>query len=136
MLTETVTMHDGAEYTLKTRLSWFDTQTIQDTGAVLIFELDGKTFQNVQDLERVMGAREDAGEVDGVLRCEMKTQTAQQNLVRLKARLVNMSPRQIMQIPNPHAAQLLARIAELEAEEQQELNDLLPGNPTTPRLSL
>jgi hypothetical protein len=127
MLTEIFTTIDGTHYELKRRLGWFESQTIDDTGTTLVFEMDGETIGNIEDLQR----RLDRTDAQGTLKCEVRIDTAKKNLARLRARVVGLNPRQLMGISRAHVIQLLRRIEELESDENEELSSLSAGNPTT-----
>jgi len=128
---ETYTCADGVSYELKTRLDWLTQQRLDDMGGSIVFEFDGKAIRGMDQMQAFLTSEGDAGNFDGLIRMEVKTQSADQNLARLNARLIGLNPRQVMGLPRAHVTQLLARIAQLEAEEAAELRALTPTNPTT-----
>lgn len=127
---ETFTCSDGTAYELKTRLSWVDQARIDDMSSI-VFEFDGQAIRGMEQMQAFLTSEAQAGDFDGFIRMEIKTHAAEQAIARLNARLVGMNARQILGLPRAHVVQLLARIAELEAEEAAELAALTPGNPTT-----
>jgi hypothetical protein len=131
MFTETFTCADGVTYELKARLAWLEQARIDDMGGSIVFEFDGKAIKSMEQMQAFLTSRDDAESFSGFIRMEIKTQTADQNLARLNARLVGMNARQVLGLPRAHAMQILARVAQLEAEEATELTELTPGNPTT-----
>ena len=127
---ETFTCQDGETYEIKTRLSWFEAQKVDQAGETLLFELDGDTFKSLADAREALEGRESEGG-QGVLKCELRMDHAQKNFERLKARLVGLNPRQVLGIPATHAAQILRRIEIIEEEEKAAIREILAGNPTT-----
>lgn len=113
---------DDVVYVLRDRLDWLEQQRINDAGYQ--FVLNGRALVNLSEIG-------DLSEVDELT---VIPRTAEQNFQRLCARLApHLKPVDIKRLPVRHVAILLARIAELEAREAAELNELEPGNPTTPR---
>lgn len=102
-------------YTLRARLPWLETQRIEDQA--FRFFVDGKALSGGEDI----------GELEEL---EMRPNTAQHNLARLHARLLDVKRRDILSLPPAHVALLIERIAELEAEESAEIEALKDGNPT------
>lgn len=102
-------------YTLKARLPWQEMQRIEDQA--FRFFVDGKA----------LSAGEDIGELEEL---EMRPNTAQHNMARLRARLLDVKRRDIPKLPPPHVALLIERIAELETDEQAEIEALKDENPT------
>lgn len=60
---------------------------------------------------------------------EIVMNTAEHNLARLRARLVGVNRNALKTLPPAHVAQLLARIEQLEQEQEEERDALSPGNP-------
>lgn len=132
---ETFVCTDGTAYDLKTRLSWFDAQRVDQAGESILLEMDGKMFTSIDDARRVIEDTQGAGDSPGVLKFELRLDHAQKNLERLRARIIGLNARQILGISAQHAAQLLHRIEEIEAEEKAAIAEILTsGNPTTMRL--
>jgi hypothetical protein len=121
---------EEAEYRLKTRLSWYESQRAEQTGQTIIFYLNEETIGDLSTLGEALRQRGATAE-PGELRCEMRMDNAAKNMERLKVRLLGMTHKALLNIPAPHAAVLLRRISELEAEEQGEIAALVAGNPTT-----
>lgn len=113
---------DDVIYRLRDRLDWLEQQRINDMGYQFI--LNGRALANLDEIRDVS----DLDEVTVIAR------TADQNFARLCARLApHLKPPEIKHLPARHVAVLLARIAQLEAEEEAELATLEQGDPTTPR---
>lgn len=102
-------------YTLKTRLPWQEMQRIEDQA--FRFFVDGQA----------LSAGEDIGDLDEL---EMRPNTAQHNMARLRARLVDVKRRDIPGLPSAHVGVLIDHIIELEKEENAEVEALKDGNPT------
>ncbi len=102
-------------YTLKERLPWREAQRVEDQA--FRFFVDGKT----------LSAGDDIGELEEL---EMRPNTAQHNLARLKARLVDMRRQEISGLPSAHVAILIERIVQLETDESAEIEALKDENPT------
>lgn len=115
-MSNTVTLEiQDVTYTLKTHLSWMEQQRIEDK--MFRFFVDGKALTGDEDI----------GELEEL---EMRPNTAQHNLGRLHARLLNTKRRDMLNLPPAHVALLIERIAKLEAEEKAEIEALKNGNPT------
>jgi hypothetical protein len=127
---ETFTCADGAPYEIKTRLNWLEQQRIDDLGGNVVFEFDGKAIKSLDQMQAFLASDDTGAGFEGLVRMELKTHGAEQNLARLNARLVGLNPRQVQGLPRAHVYQILGRIAQLEAEEAAELTALTPGNPT------
>ena len=105
----------NVEYQLRKRLPWMEQQRI-DALAFRMF-VDGKAFSetdNIAELEEL----------------EIRMDPANHNLARLRARLVNVKRRDVLDLPPAHVAVLIERIEALETEEKAEIEALTAGNPT------
>lgn len=131
--TEDFICADGTAYEIKTRLDWFESQRIDQTGESILLEMDGETFGGIDDARRAIEEKQVSGDTPGVLRFELRIDHAQKNLARLKARLVGLNARQILGISAANAAQLLRRIEEIEEDEKAQVREILDANPTTTR---
>lgn len=107
--TETVTMQDGTQYTIKTRLGWGEQQRCDASGFKLV--VDGRSVGNLSELKGV----------DDLKELEIRMTPDLQNTMRLQCRLVNVTPRQVPGLPTAHVKKLISRIEVLEAEEKAEL---------------
>lgn len=106
-------------YTLKTRLGWYEMQTIEQAQFRLF--ADGKAVTEADDLAQIP-------------LIEIKLDTADANLKRLCAWLVGeggrtYKPIDALKINPGHVPVLLARIAELEAEQAAEVKALADDHP-------
>lgn len=108
--TEDVTI-EGEVYTIRTRLGWLELRRIEDSGIRLF--VDGSEISKAANL-------------DALENIEMRLDRARQDLMRLESRLVNWRRKQIEAIPPAHVDVLLARIDELEREQQAEIEALNP----------
>ncbi len=104
-----------ATYTLKERLSWQESQRIEDQA--FRFFVDGKALSGGEGI----------GELEEL---EMRPNTAQHNAARLRSRLIDIKRRDILGLPRAHVVLLIERIEELELEENAEIEALKDGNPT------
>lgn len=111
--TVTVEIQD-ATYTLKTHLPWQEMQRIEEKA--FRFFVNGKA----------LSAGDDISELEEL---EMRLNTAQHNMSRLRGRLLDIKRRDIAKLPPPHVALLIERIVELEDDEQAEIEALKDGNP-------
>ncbi len=111
--TEVLTI-ETVDYELKTRLPWMEQAKIEDQA--FRFYVDGSALSSGEGL-------------DNIEELEMRPNTAQHTLARLRARLV-IKRRDIPGLPPAHVAILVDRIAELEDEESAEIEALKDGNPT------
>ncbi len=126
MNTDTYTTKDGTQYVVRQRLGWRELQATEDAGYRIF--VDGQAFEQssgLSDLEVL----------------ELRPNRAQQNLHRLKTRLVsvqgpgddepsNLRTRDMDGLPLPHVEELIPYIAQLEREEGKAITELQPGNPT------
>lgn len=112
--TVTVEIQDTT-YTLKIYLPWQEMQRIEEKA--FRFFVNGKA----------LSAGDDIGELEEL---EMRLNTAQHNMARLRARLLDIKRRDITKLQPPHVALLIERIVELEADEQAEVEALKDENPT------
>ena len=110
---------DGQTYTLRTRLGWYEADSVSTAGMRML--LDGKIIASGVDIENIEGI-------------EVEIDAAVRNLRRLTTRLVDLKAYEIKKIPRVHAIKLLVRITELEAEEEKELGDLAPKAPIATQL--
>jgi hypothetical protein len=106
-------------YTLRVRLGWYEADSVSTAGMRML--LDGKTIAAGVDIENLEGI-------------EVEIDAAVRNLRRLTTRLVNYKAYEVKKILRTHAIKLLARITELEAEEDKELGDLAPKAAIAPQL--
>lgn len=112
----TVTVEiEGAEYILRRWLGWYE----QD-------KIDEREFRMFVG-GRALSQTDNLAELDEI---EIRMNTADHNLARLKARLVGFSAGKIKDIPKAHIDILLEKIEELEQEETSEVRELREGNPT------
>src|SRR5512136_2157035 len=107
---ETITCADGVDYVVKTRLNWLEQQRIDDLCGNVVFEFDGKAIKSLDQMQAFLASEDVAAGFEGIVRMELKTHAAEQNLARLNARLVGLNPRQVMGLPRAHVFQLLTRI--------------------------
>ena len=117
MLTEELTIQDQT-YTLKQRLGWYEQQRIEQAGISLY--VDGQTISQIQDVA-------DLPEV------EMRPDLAEQNYRRLCTRLVGYKPSEVKHINPAHVPILLARVTQLEQEQEAEIKALTDEHPLTRR---
>jgi len=110
--TETVEV-GGVEYTLRTRLGWYEQEKV-----------DGKAFRMFAEGK----ALNEADDLADLKQIEIVMNTADHTLARLQARLV-MNRNKIKAIPPSHVPILVARIEELETEQEREVRELQVGNP-------
>lgn len=103
------------EYTLRLRLGWYEQEKV-----------DGKAFR----LFTEGSALSDADDLSDLEQVEIVMNTAEHSLARLQARVMGLNRQKVKAIPPPHVAVLLARIEELEKEQEAERQELMPGNPT------
>ncbi len=118
MLTEELVIQDQT-YTLKQRLGWYEQQRIEQAGISLY--VDGQTISQIQDVA-------DLPEV------EMRPDLAEQNYRRLCMRLVGYKPSEVKHIHPAHVPILLARVTQLEQEQEAEIKALTDEHPLTRRL--
>lgn len=109
---------EGAAYELRKRLGWYEADSVSTAGMRML--LDGKIISAGVDIE----------DLEGI---EVEIDAATRNLRRLTARVVGLKAYEIKKIPRVHAIKLLARITELEAEEDAELAALDPKASTEPQ---
>jgi hypothetical protein len=105
---------EGTEYQLRQRLSWYEQEKI-----------DEKEFRMFVG-GRALSQTDNLAELDEI---EIRMNTADHNLARLQARLVGLSAGKIRGLPPHHVPILLAKIDELEQEENSEVRELREGNP-------
>lgn len=114
--TETITMQDGTQYTIKTRLGWGEQQRCDAAG-----------FKMVVDGHRV-GSLADVKDINDIEEIQIVMTPDLQNTMRLQCRLTSHTPRQVPSLPTAHVNKLIARIVALEAEEKAELAALDAGD--------
>lgn len=116
---ETITIGETT-YTLKRRLAWLEQEQINELQYRMF--VDGRQLAQTDDLSRLEAV-------------EIRQTEAEQNLARLRARVVSVDGHAVTQgmlraLALSHVRCLIARIRELEQEEEAEIAALMPGNPT------